>query len=213
VIKVKICGLTDERSIDAANQLKLDFVGFVHFPASPRHLPLMRAAALKSQLDRTIRSVCVLVRPDMALIDEVMATIAPDDIQLHGTQPGADGAAIKQRYPDLGIINALAIASADDVAKAMHVSAGADMLLFDAKPPAASLLPGGNGLSFDWVLLQHREFALPWMLSGGLNEANVKEAIRLSGAAMVDVSSGVERAPGVKDPALMEAFVKAARES
>ncbi len=210
-MRIKICGLCDETSIEAANQLALDFVGFVYFPASPRHLPLTRAGALKSLLDKRIASVSVLVNPDMALIDEVMATLTPDYLQLHGKETAADISAIKARYPDLRIIKSFSIRSSDDVAAAMHFTATADMLLFDAKPPAAALLPGGNGLSFDWALLKNRSFSLPWMLSGGLNEANVADAIRASNARMIDVSSGVESAPGVKDPVLMKALVKAAR--
>ena len=211
-IQVKICGLTDEAAIQAVNAHKADFAGFVHYSRSPRHLPLLAAAALKSILDNTIRSVGVLVDPDDALLDEVMATLTPDYLQLHGRETPERLAAIKNRFPDVKIIMSIAIRNSDDVARAMHYSNAADMLLFDAKPPELpGMLPGGNGLSFDWALLKNREFPLPWMLSGGLNEANVAEAIRASGAKAVDVSSGVERAPGVKDASLIQAFVKAAR--
>jgi phosphoribosylanthranilate isomerase len=211
VTAIKICGLTDERGIEAANRLKLDFIGFVYFPASPRHIPLMTAAALKSILDPSIKTVSVLVDPSDALIDEVMASLTPDYIQLHGRETSERISAIKARYTDLRIIKGIQVSSSDDVARAMHFGTSADLLLFDAKPPTAAILPGGNGLPFDWALLKHRTFPLPWMLSGGLNEANVGDAIYASGATMVDVSSGVESAPGVKDPQLMEAFVRAVR--
>jgi phosphoribosylanthranilate isomerase len=145
------------------------------------------------------------------LIDEVMASLTPDYIQLHGRETSERISAIKARYTDLRIIKGIQVSSSDDVARAMHFGTSADLLLFDAKPPTAAILPGGNGLPFDWALLKHRTFPLPWMLSGGLNEANVGDAIYASGATMVDVSSGVESAPGVKDPQLMEAFVRAVR--
>jgi len=210
-VAVKICGLREESAIEAVLVAKADYVGFVYFPASPRHVELLKAAALKSILGKSIKTVLVLVDPDDALLDEVNATLAPDYLQLHGKESPEHIATIKNRFPELKIIKALAIRSSDDVSHAMHFSAVADMLLFDAKPPAASTLPGGNGLSFDWALLKNREFPLPWMLSGGLNEANVAQAIRESGARMVDVSSSVESAPGVKDASLIHAFIKAAK--
>lgn len=210
-IPVKICGLTDETSIHAVNAAKADFAGFVYFAASPRHIPLLKAAALKSLLAPRIQAVSVLVDPTDTLLDEVNATLSPSFIQLHGKESPERIAAIKNRFAHIKIIKALPVRNSDDVARAMHFQSVADMFLFDAKVPESSSLPGGNGLSFDWALLKGREFPLPWLLSGGLNEANVAEAIRISGARMVDVSSGVESAPGVKDPTLIEAFIKAAR--
>jgi phosphoribosylanthranilate isomerase len=209
---IKICGLTDEASIQAVNSNKVEFAGFVYFPSSPRHLPLIKAAAFKSQLDRQIKSVSVLVDPDDTLLNEVESTLAPNYFQLHGKESSERLAAIKNRFPNTGIIKSILIRTSDDVARARQYESCADILLFDAKPPEFSgMLPGGNGLSFDWALLKDRNFARPWMLSGGLNAENVSQAIRESGAAMVDVSSSIEQSPGVKDPALIAAFVKATR--
>ena len=206
-VAVKICGLTDEAAVRAASVA--DYAGFVHYPASPRHLPLARAASLKKLLPASVASVAVLVDPDDALLTQVKSVLAPDYIQLHGKETPARVDAIRKSL-GIKIIKAIAIRTSDDVASAMRYVACCDMLLFDAKPPQ-NMLPGGNGLSFDWNLLGNREFPLPWMLSGGLNAENAGEAIRLSGARMVDVSSSLERAPGVKDPALIQAFVKAAK--
>lgn len=210
-ISIKICGLTSEEAVNAASAAKVNYAGFIYFPRSPRHIPLLKAAALKSVLDKNIRSVSVLVDPDDALIDEVQATLTPDFFQLHGGETPQRIHAIKNKYPDTKIIKALPIRSSDDIARARQYEPAADMLLFDAKPPE-NMLPGGNGLAFDWALLRDRQFTLPWILSGGLNAENVSEAIRISGAKIVDVSSSVERAPGVKDPTLIARFVTAARQ-
>lgn len=206
---IKICGLTDEASVQATIDAKADYAGFVYFPASPRHLPLEKAAQLKSLLPASIKTVSVLVDPSDLLLLEVTSLIAPDFLQLHGKETPERVAEIKNKT-SAKIIKAISIRTSDDVATAMRFAGVADMFLFDAKPPAG-MLPGGNGLSFDWAHLKGREFPLPWMLSGGLNSENVADAIAASGAQMVDVSSSVEVRPGVKDPALIHAFVKAAR--
>ena len=215
---IKICGLTDEASIHAAIAARVDYVGFISFPPSPRHLSFAAIASLRVLLPVTIQPVVVMVDPDDALIAQAK-TITPAYIQLHGNETPERIASIKKMAPQCAIAKAIAIRSADDVAKAKPYESCADMLLFDAKPPLLTahrgeelLLPGGNGLTFDWNLLKGHAFTLPWMLSGGLNANNVAQAIRQSGARMVDVSSGVERAPGVKDPALIHAFAKAARD-
>lgn len=211
-VTVKICGLTDAQAIKAVAASRADYAGFVYFPDSPRHLALPHAAELKNLLPSSIRSVSVLADPDDSLLEQVQSVLKPDLIQLHGTETPERLRGIRRRFPAWKIIKALRIRTADDVAQAMYFSDSADMLLFDARPPELpGMLPGGNGLAFDWALLANREFTLPWFLSGGLQPENVAEGIRCTGAAMVDVSSGVERAPGVKDAALIHEFVKAAR--
>lgn len=209
-ITVKICGLNDEAAVRAAVSAGVDFAGFVYYPNSPRHIPLKRAAELKSSLPLHIKSVCVLVDPDDVLLAEVQFTLAPDYVQLHGKESQQRLREIRKKIPDMKIIKAISVKSGDDIASAGTFFDVADMLMFDAKPPA-NMLPGGNALSFDWALLSGRSFKLPWFLSGGLNPENVAEAIRISGATMVDVSSGVERERGVKDAGLIAAFIKEAK--
>jgi phosphoribosylanthranilate isomerase len=209
---IKICGLTDETAVQAVIAAKAEYAGFVYFPASPRHVALARAAELKALLPDGVRSVSVVVNPDDALLAEVQGVLKPDFVQLHGKETRERVLDIRKKFPQMKIIKAISVRSADDVAAHMHYSDSVDMLMFDAKPlEMPHMLPGGNGLTFDWALLQGRSFPLPWFLSGGLNPENVAEAMRLTGAQMVDVSSGVERAPGVKDAALIEQFVKAVR--
>ena len=208
-VSVKICGLTDTKAIQAVIAAKADYAGFVCFPASPRHIGVQEAANLKIRLPARIQSVSVLVDPHDALLAEVYNVFKPDFVQLHGNETPERLRDIRHRFPSLKIIKALKISNSDDVAQAGHYASSADMLMFDTKPPASSFLPGGNGLAFDWALLKGREFQLPWILSGGLSGDNVAGAITQTGAKTVDVSSGVESAPGVKDPALIQAFVKA----
>ena len=209
---IKICGLTDAQAVQSIIAAKAEYAGFVYFPASPRHVELARAKELKSLLPSTIQSVSVLVDPTEELLAQVQSILQPDYIQLHGKETPQRLRDIRTQFPNIKLIKTIRVRSSDDVASAMAFADFADMLMFDAKPPELpGMLPGGNGLSFDWALLRDREFPLPWFLSGGLNVENVAEAIRQTGAKFVDVSSGVERAPGVKDPALIEAFLKAAR--
>lgn len=208
--KVKICGLNSEAAVRAVISAGADFAGLVFYPDSPRHVTLQRAAELKALLPATIKSVSVLVDPNDALLREVQSVLKPDYVQLHGKETPARLREIKKTFPNIKIIKAIAVKSGDDIAQAGAFYDGADMLMFDAKPPA-NMLPGGNALSFDWALLNGREFPPPWFLSGGLNSENVAEAIRISGARMVDVSSGVECERGVKDAGLIEAFIKAAK--
>ena len=208
--QVKICGLRDAPSIAAAASAGADYIGFVFYPPSPRNLSIAQAASLRAHVAPSVKLVAVCVSPDDALIEALVQQVQPDFLQLHGNESPERFSDIRRRWPQLGLIQSIAISQAADVEKAQPYSESA-FLLFDAKPPATSALPGGNGLSFDWKLLASKSFAKPWMLSGGLTPANVAEAIRQSGARMVDVSSGVESAPGVKDAALIDAFVKAAR--
>jgi phosphoribosylanthranilate isomerase len=211
-IAIKICGLTDEAAMRAVAAAKAEYAGFVYYPMSPRHITLHKAAKLKAMLPASVKTVSVVVDPEDALITQISRTLAPDYIQLHGKETPARINTIRSLTPKAKLIKAISVRTADDVAQAMAYTPHVDALLFDAKPPKLpGMLPGGNGLSFDWQLLKNRDFSLPWFLSGGLNGENVTEAVRESGAPMVDISSGVESAPGVKDPALIEAFVKQVR--
>jgi phosphoribosylanthranilate isomerase len=210
-VAVKICGLTSEQAVRATIADRASFAGFVYFPASPRHLELPRASSLRALLPPNLPAVSVLVDADDALIGNIISTVKPDYLQLHGKETPERVRVIKSKFPGIKLIKAVSVSASDDVARALGYDA-ADMLLFDARPPELpGMLPGGNGLSFDWQLLKNRQFPKPWMLSGGLNADNVAEAVRLSGAAAVDVSSSIESSPGVKDPDLIHAFINAAR--
>jgi phosphoribosylanthranilate isomerase len=207
---VKICGLSTPETLDAALQAGADVVGFVRFPKSPRHVELDRARALSAQAQgRALRALLVVDPDDDALAGAVEA-IDPDWIQLHGSETPERVAAIRARF-GRPVMKAVGIAGAADLA-AVKRYAGADRLLLDAKPPRRDdALPGGNGLAFDWRLLAGLDPSLSFMLSGGLTPDNVAQAIGLTGARAVDVSSGVESRPGLKDPSRIAAFVKAAR--
>ncbi len=211
-VAVKICGLKNADAVSAAVNAGADYVGFVYFPPSPRHITPAEAAKLMAKLPASTKSVMVAVDPDNDWIDQIDFHTPPAFIQLHGKETPDRVREIKSRCHESKIIKALPVSTGDDVAFAMRYSDCADMLLFDARPPKLpGILPGGNGLSFDWALLKDREFPLPWILSGGLTSDNVADAVRLSGATIVDVSSGVESAPGVKDASLIRDFIKAAK--
>lgn len=209
-IAIKICGLKDEASLRVAVEAGANYVGFVFFPVSPRHVTLAKAAELKALLPADVKSVMVLVDADDTLLADIEALVKPDFVQLHGAETPERVRAIRALVPGSKVIKALKIRHSDDVAAAAAFKDVADVLLFDAKAPD-DLLPGGNGLAFDWALLKGREFTLPWALSGGLNVENVARGLAQTGAKMVDVSSGVEIEPGVKDAALIQDFVKAVR--
>ncbi len=210
-LHVKICGLSEETTLRAAIDAGADMVGFVHFPKSPRHVSLARAAELKKIVPVHVASVVVTVHPDDALIENIISTLAPTYLQLHGNESAARVADIRSRFPQQKLIHAIPVSSAADLGQTVHYESLVDMLMFDAKPPAGTTLPGGNGVAFDWNLLKGFETYLPWLLSGGLTPENVAEAIAQSGAKFVDVSSGVERAAGVKDADKIRAFIKAAK--
>ena len=188
-----------------------DYVGFVHYPRSPRHISLKRAAELKSLLPSRVKSVLVIVDPDDTLLLEISTVLKPDYIQLHGNETAEHIAEIRRLYPQQKLIKAIAVSSEQDLEIAKQYSANIDMLLFDAKPSADSLLPGGNGIVFDWNIMKNFQAPLPWILSGGLNADNVKEAIIKSAAEIVDVSSGVETIAGQKNSAKIKEFIKAAK--
>jgi phosphoribosylanthranilate isomerase len=209
-VKVKICGVRTREIVDTAVDAGADYVGLVFFPKSPRHIAPEAAREIAEHASGRIETVAVLVDPDDALVDEILARVRPNLLQLHGSEPPARVAAIKSRS-GLRVIKAIGVASADDVAKAAAYRGIADMILFDAKAPADSDLPGGHGLAFDWRALGGPSLERPFALSGGLHSGSVWEALVATGADMVDVSSGVERAPGVKDPDLVRRFIQAAK--
>lgn len=205
----KICGITTPEALDAAIEGGARFVGFVLFPKSPRHVQREQLAALMARARGRVETVIVTVNADDALLHEIGA-LRPDWIQAHGAESALRLAEMRG-FAQRGVIKALGVARAEDFASVEGFEAAADMLLFDAKPPAGAELPGGNALAFDWGLMGGRRFGRPWMLSGGLNPGNVQEAITASGADLVDVSSGVEARPGLKHPALVAQFLAAAR--
>lgn len=207
---VKICGLSTEPTLSAALDAGADMVGFNFFPPSPRFVALERAAALAEHARGRALRVAVVVDLDDAALAAILASVGIDALQLHGKETPARVAAIKARF-GLPIIKALGVSSAPDCARIVDYADVADQLLLDAKAPKGAILPGGNGVAFDWTLTRALPWTKPWLLSGGLDAANVAEALKLSNAPGVDVSSGVESAPGVKDVAKIAAFVRAAK--
>ena len=207
---VKICGLSTEETLDAALDAGAERIGLVFFPRSPRHVGLDRAAELAARARGRAAIVALVVDADDTTLDAIVVAAAPDRLQLHGGETPARLEAIRARY-GRPVVKALGISSAADLAVVPAYAAVADEILFDAKPPKGARLPGGNGVPFDWRILRGLDLAVPFMLSGGLDPGNVGEALRVTRAPAVDVSSGVETAPGVKDPALIAAFVEAAR--
>jgi phosphoribosylanthranilate isomerase len=207
-VKVKICGVRTPAILEAAISTGADFIGLMVFPKSPRNVALDQAGALAQAARGRIGTVAVMVDPDDALIGEVIETVHPDLLQLHGAETPERVAAVKAQT-GLPVIKAVSVAEAKDVSDASAYVGIADEILFDAKPVPGAVLPGGNGVPFDWRALAAAR--PPFALSGGLNPENVGEAIRLTGATLVDVSSGVETAPGVKDEGLVKRFIQAAR--
>lgn len=212
---VKICGITDEAALDAARAGGADYIGLVFFAKSPRHLALERARALRHAVPRdgATKAVALVVDPDDAALDAILRTVDPDLVQLHGHESLERVAEIRRRA-GRPLIKAVPVASRDDVAAAeAYLEPGrlADILLLDAKPSPGAALPGGNGLAFDWHIVEGLAARVPFALAGGLTPGNVGEAIRRTGAAIVDVSSGVESAPGCKDPGLIRRFLLAAK--
>ena len=206
----KICGLTTPETLDAALAGGAAFVGAVVFPKSPRHLDPLHAATLFERARGKAKIVAVTVDADDVLLTEIALILKPDLIQLHGSETPARAEQVRM-LTGAGIIKALPIRTDEDFAVAADWEPFADHLMFDAKPPEGSDLPGGVGARFDWTLLADRAFRRPWFVAGGLSPENVGDAIRISGAPAVDVTSGVETSPGVKDPALIAAFLEAAR--
>ncbi|RMD49986.1 MAG: phosphoribosylanthranilate isomerase [Alphaproteobacteria bacterium] len=209
-VRVKICGITDRPALEAAAEAGAAYVGFVFFPRSPRALSVETARELALSAPPGLAKVGLFVDPTDAELDAVLERVPLDLIQLHGREDPERVAEVRAGA-GLPVMKAVGLRSAADLPGIEAHEAVADMILVDAKAPEGASLPGGRGVAFDWRLIAGRRWARPWMLAGGLTPGNVAEAIRLTGARQVDVSSGVEAAPGRKDPALIRAFVEAAR--
>ena len=209
---VKICGLSSEAALDVALEADADMVGFVFFPPSPRHVGYEIARALGRRVRGRARKVALTVDADDAQLAAIVESLEPDMLQLHGKEPPPRVSAIKKRF-GLPVMKAVAVESKGDLAAVAGYAAVADWLLFDARAPREATRPGGLGKPFDWRLLQNIACGVPFMLSGGLDPGNIGEALRITHAPGVDVSSGVERAPGEKDPDKIRAFVRAARQA
>lgn len=206
---VKICGLIESASITAAVDAGARYLGFNFFPKSPRYVTLEQAAALMIDVPVGVAKVSLTVDADDATLDEIVSATTTDILQLHGHETPQRVAEVRARY-GLPVIKALGIADAGDLDQIDIYSDVADQLLIDAKAPKGATLPGGNGLPFDWELLRSRKYwTKPWLLAGGLTPLNAALAIAKTGATQLDVSSGVESAPGVKDAALIRAFMAA----
>jgi phosphoribosylanthranilate isomerase len=210
-VAVKICGITSAEAADAAIAAGAAFGGLVFHPRSPRFVMPDAAQALAARMRGRLKLVALIADMDDAGIEAVVKAARPDLLQLHGSESAARVADIRARF-GLPMIKALPIAEAADLAVAPTYEAVADMLMFDAKPPAGAERGGGHGAAFDWKILSGRIFPKPWFLAGGLTPDNVARAIALSGARLVDVSSGVESAPGVKSATRIAQFAAAARE-
>lgn len=211
-VRVKICGLREEAHVAAAVEAGARYVGFVFFAKSPRNVTVEVAARLAATVPPGVAKVALVVDATDTALDSIVAAVPLDMLQLHGQESPERVAGIRARY-GLPVMKAVGIAGPEDVEKIALYGKVADQILVDAKAPKGAAVPGGNGLAFDWTLIARKYWPCPWMLAGGLTPENVAEAIRLTGAQQVDVSSGVEIAPGVKDAALIRAFVAAATEA
>ena len=211
-VRVKICGLRTADDVRAAADAGAAYVGFVFFPKSPRNVTVAEARDLAADVPVGIAKVALVVNADDVLLDAITEQVAIDILQLHGSESPERVAEIRSRY-GLPVMKAVGVADGSDLSALDDYAKVADQILVDAKPPKDADLPGGNGLSFDWRLIAGRRWPVPWMLAGGLDASNVAEAVALTGARQVDVSSGVEAAPGQKDAAKIAAFVAAAHGS
>ncbi len=209
-LTIKICGLRSPETLECALAAGADMVGFVFFSPSPRHVDFALARELGAYVKGRALKVALSVNADDDWLAASIAALAPDLLQLHGKEPPERITAVKARF-QLPVMKAIAVENRDDLACVPAYAAVADRLIFDARAPRDATRPGGLGQPFDWRLLKNLDPRVPFMLSGGLNSDNVAEAIEITGARGVDVSSGVERAPGEKDPALIRGFIQAAR--
>ena len=209
-IRVKICGLRTAADVEAVARAGADYAGFVFFAKSPRNLSIAEAKLVALAAPTGLAKVALVVNADDAALEAILSQVPIDMLQLHGAESPERVSEVRTRF-GLPVMKAVGLSGEADLAAIMDYSLVADQLLIDAKPGSGTDLPGGNGLAFDWRLLVGRRWLRPWMLAGGLSAQNVAAAIRLTGAAQVDVSSGVEVAPGVKDAALITAFVRAAQ--
>ncbi len=210
MVQVKICGLRSRGDLAATAEAGATFAGLVFFPLSPRNVSLADARWIVTDRPETVRIVALTVDADDALLDSIVSAVEPDMLQLHGGESPDRTAEIRARY-GISVMKAVGIAGPDDLAALEVYSQVADQILVDARPPKGGFLPGGNGLAFDWQLLEAYPWQVPWMLAGGLTPDNVAEAVRLTGALQVDTSTGVEASRGNKDHALIARFVRAAQ--
>lgn len=209
-IRVKICGLRTAESVAAACAAGASYLGFNFFERSPRSVTIEQARDLAVEVPPGIAKVALVVDAADAMLDRIVGQVPLDMLQLHGSESPDRVRELRVRH-GLPVMKVVGVSSTDDLEKLDLFAQVADQILVDAKPPKGAILPGGNGLTFDWRLISARRWLVPWMLAGGLTPENVAEAIALTGARQVDVASGVETEPGVKDPARMKAFVAAAR--
>ncbi len=208
--RVKICGINTAEAMAAALEARADLVGLVFFPPSPRSVTLEEAAPLADYARGNAAIVALVVDADDTLIDHIVTAINPDLLQLHGNETPERAADIRNRFGK-PVMKAIKVATREDAMAALAYREVVDLVLFDAKPPKDADRPGGHGVAFDWSLLADVRGTIAFMLSGGLTPINVADAVRATGATVVDVSSGVESAPGVKDPGLIRAFIRAAK--
>ncbi|ODT30685.1 MAG: N-(5'-phosphoribosyl)anthranilate isomerase [Kaistia sp. SCN 65-12] len=209
-LDIKICGLKTDAALDAALSGGASDVGFIFFPKSPRYVDPAEAGCLRQAARGRARAVAVSVDASEAFLDEIVAGMQPDMLQLHGHETPERVAAVRKRY-GLPVMKALPVSEAADLAAVGPYLGIADRFLFDARPPKDAVLPGGNGVAFDWRILADLDAGIDYMLSGGLSADNIGEALKLANPPGIDVSSGVERRPGVKEPALIEKFFRAVR--
>lgn len=209
-LDVKICGLSTRETLDVAIEAGADMVGFVFFEASPRHVILGAARELGKAVGTRALKVALAVDADDATLENIVEALRPDMLQLHGHESVARLRDIKQKF-GLPLMKAIPVATAADLSPLPGYAAVAERILFDARAPKDATRPGGLGVPFDWTLLKDLKLDVPFMVSGGLSIANVAEAVRVTRASGVDVSSGVESAPGKKDPDMIRAFIQAAR--
>ena len=209
-IKVKICGLSEARHVAAAVAAGAGYLGFMFFEKSPRNVSVAQARELALKVPMGVAKVAVTVNADNATLDAICEMVPLDMLQLHGSESVERVAEVRSRY-GLPVMKVVGVADADDLAAIDEYAHVVDQLLVETKPPKGADLPGGNGLIFDWRLIANRRWPVPWMLAGGLTSENVARAVNLTGAQQVDVSSGVEITPGVKDNDLIAGFVRAAQ--
>lgn len=212
--EAKICGLSTDETVLAAINSGAKYIGFVFFPRSPRNVSIEQASKLAATAGKNVLKVGVFVNPDDAFLTDVLKDVDLDIIQLHGNETNDRINQVRERFSKT-VMKAISVASVNDINKAREYEKSADILLFDAKAPVDMdhALPGGNGLAFDWNLIAGYQWQIPWMLSGGLDINNVREAIKISGAGIVDISSGLETAPGNKDINMIEAFMNEIQET
>ena len=209
-VRVKICGVTSQQLMRDVGNAGAQYAGLVFFEKSPRNLSLDKARSIALEAPTGLAKVALVVNPSDRFLDSLTTTVPLDMIQLHGSETPERVSEIKQKT-GLPVMKAIGVAEKDDLKKLDVYATVADQLMVDAKPAKDAILPGGNGYAFDWSLLQGRRWTGPWMLAGGLNPENVAQAIAITGAQQIDVSSGVEICPGKKDKRKINAFVRAAQ--